>query len=492
MPSLLDLPEELLVSISRIVLPQYPNGRPTLHNLGRVCKRLAPIVRVVIAEHASVHVGKSEEKIVQPEVLIAVTKWLKKYPNLIHCLKHTQLSWEDKRKYKFFNDALKLVAKSISIERLSVEIAVNGQFWNLQMLCDPSAEQFRCLKELDIDTKDGSCLSADSSNRICQLPKLEKLVIDHTSIMSRLVPEGRPPMKGDHPKQPFALKSLTCLSGETHIDLLHCILPHAKSLETLEIALPSPGVRVESKRRGAMTFFNIVSKEVQPFKPKRIENALKPVRSTLKVLSLTNMPMGGYGDYDFYTAFVNPSDHGNSLVDLTSFTKLKRLCISSCLWFGGNISAAAAHMKEPRLIWQLIPTQLSALEIKFEGLQGIFVGLKEVYDRMCESSWDDESVPWWIENVAAAIRDGEQTAWLRGLYEQIEQGKFPLLKSITLHEHWSPGWRFWSEMEIADMLPWPKPEGVRLSVRIIVPWEQSKECLTSLKDMGLSGGSIEP
>lgn len=488
MTSLLDLPDEILLSIVRYC---YWHADDSRLDLATVCRRLALPARVVLAEHASVHVGTHDEAH-PPDDLVLFTRWLEKY-KLVDSLKWTQLSLEDRRQYEVFKDALTLVAKSSSMTRFSVGVASNKHFWELKMLCDPMPEHFQNLKHLDLDTQDTSPLLANNIARICQLPKLETIEINHTQIIASLsVVAGQLRPSYDPPMKPFALRASSCRSPLMHIDLLHSILPYSPHLKELEVSLPGPGVRIEDRQSPVPSLVNIVPHPDQPFQPQAIESALKHVNSSLEYLLICTMTMGAF-NHD--TIFVHPSEHDNSVLDLSSFNKLQHLRISSCLWFGNYKSAAHEHEQESRNIWKLMPPRVEEVHIMFEGLQGIFVNLVEMYlrsllDDDAESPFEEEFLPWWEAHVAKAIVDPEKLGWLHDLFDETYSGHLPSLRKVVLQECWSPSWGYWKTIDVTPLISWHVPERIELDIMIMVPKDMADECLMTLRSMGFSDGFV--
>lgn len=172
LPTLLDFPEELLPAIVKYLYSK----RNTLLSLAVVCKRFAPLARILLVKRAFINVPKTKAAgRCLSQNFTGFRHFLKKYPELVDCLDWLDMSYTRKRLPKAFDEILQIVAKSQSLTRLSFCLGSQAQFSKVPILFHPPPGCFTTLQEIDIDVNDSHHMCAEYLVELCELPNLRTL-----------------------------------------------------------------------------------------------------------------------------------------------------------------------------------------------------------------------------------------------------------------------------------------------------------------------------
>ncbi|KAK5089493.1 hypothetical protein LTR24_006135 [Lithohypha guttulata] len=485
MPGLLDLPEELLLAIVKALRDIW--AIDALQNLAIVSKRFTPLVRVVFVKDASICILKDDSPD-RPKHLVQFLTCLQRYPELLNCLDWIKLAWERRRftKAKAYNDIVEIIGHSRTLRRLSIDLASRAQLAKVPVLFHPPPGSFCNLEWIDVDVTPPAGLPADHMANICELPNLQRIsnsisnVVECSSAYMLETPETH------FRSTPLNLRCLESTAPMTHIDYLKLVLPRAKHIEALHISLPGPGVTQEPEwsefASSAIPDFD------HKFSPHEIGRCLNHAARTLEELSITSLR---HHEYNFEWTFVNPVEHDNSYLDLSSFERLHYLKASSYLFFGPYRSAADTYRQKHRKLWELLPPHLEELHINFEGHQGIFASLQTMFDRWVDAGLVDFAeyfVKYWTPEVASRFNDPTQLAWLYDILEQSSAGRFPNLTTIVLEECYSTYWGDWKRIDVAELHPKIANHKIQVAIRVLVPKDVVVECLDVLRSFGFTGG----
>lgn len=469
MANLLDLPEELILLIVRFLV--FDN----LTNLAVVCKHLTDPARFGLMRRVIMSVGQSENQ-QRPKHLIGFRDLLRKHPHLVDAIKWLELDWEYKRLLPVYHEVLKLVSSSISMQRLSIQLLKQTQISKLPILFDYPPGAFSKLEEIDIGVEDDD-LSAIHMARLCEFPKLKAINCDVSSIVACSEKTMQEYKEQTAKSARLPLRRLSATGYLVHLDLLRLILPRTKTLSEINISLPSPGVQISLRSLPLLSADGF-------FSPATIGECLLPVARSLESLSISTMTMWQYNNV--FTR-VPPWIHNNSVLDLSSFHKISYLRLSSYLLFGNSISADEADEDFKRNISKVLPPNIERLIINFEGSQGIYINLEDLY----KSFFDSPTYAFlkdWEMNLSRLFFLPDHLSWLYNIVSMKSQGHFPNLKSITLEECWSNEWENWELFDLAELHSKLTESGVAIRILVMVPAPIAARCCHALSRQGFRGG----
>lgn len=474
MVSLLELSDEILLLIIQ-ALGNYSRFRD-LPRFTTVCKKLAPLTRVELARRASI-VSDDDDENSAAARHVQFMHWLKKYPEVLHCLDHIDISWVNPQQYQASKDIVDLVARSNSLRKLSIKFTSCITLEGLKIFATNRA-YFASVKELLLDSYGGQSIPADFLAKLCQLSRLETISCQNP-VTACSMPEMFTSPTRYLSTETFNLQNLVHRSTTSHIDLLKLIVPRSPHLRSIDIALPGPGVRIGDTDAG----FLDVSQLSHSFRPKEIEELLMPAKPTIQKLTITSMR---HCPRNYNTVYVHPHEHDDTFVDFSTFANIRHLRISSYLVFGRSTSAAKKHRDQARDIWQSLPPHLEKLGINFEGHQGIFCSLKDIDNAFDPESWDQGIsgfMTWWNNNVLQVLRNKKNTGWLQDILDRTHT-ELPNLRVIHLVECYSAEWGAWIRVEVSSIMKLTVPDGVYVEVAMMVPEASESSCIDLLRECG--------
>lgn len=464
MAGLLDLPEELILLVIKVLA--FSN----LANLALVCKGLSDVARVGMMNRPMIFIGPVQDTYCSTRYIYGFRDFLHKYSHLINALEWLELGWEFKRLNPVYQEVLDLASTSASMRRLSIHLLNQKQLAKMTVLLKPVPGRFDSLQHIDIGLSHNEDLDATYLARLCQLPKLKDISCDFTNVTEPCSEAMRKYVEDTKGASWSPLQTLTATAEHVHTDLLKLVLPRAKKLSELYISLPSPGI---SNNR---CFFE---HDTPPFSPAGIGVLLQPVAHTLRELSISTMFMWQYNN-----AFIDVIRHDGSVLDLSKFSKLSYLRLSSYLLFGDAISMSKADDDIKNGISNILPPNIEQLVINFEGSQGMYVNLDDMYN----GGFNFEFVQNWEEQISPEFFSSEFLTWLYKICEEKSQGGFPNLKSIILEECWCNEWDKWELFDIAELHPKLAESGLRIQILVMVPLVFAAQCLAVMRRKGFKGG----
>ncbi len=307
------------------------------------------------------------------------------------------------------NQLLSHLARSTSLHstvfRFTEEWPVMEERWpteqslssHVSVFCNLMSEGFPHLRELQITVNYGvygpPLLSADSLMKLCEHSHLETLHIGSTimgfvndiPLTNTLSTKRFPQLKHVDFLQSCNYLSTAALEG---------IITCASNLSSLKLTIPAPSTPAFSQHSELHPYFEFA----EPLRPGFYGQLLSPLAATLTELWLDGSDMTIPG-------------HDGSRIDLSHFTNLRKLVISSCYLFGVD-HTIAANCPESLDVWKSLPPRLYELSVVFQGCQGLFWSVDEMmcpetairFDKLWERRQDEYPVGWLLRLLERKVK----------------------------------------------------------------------------------------
>ncbi|KAI1086344.1 hypothetical protein F5B19DRAFT_479647 [Rostrohypoxylon terebratum] len=418
------------------------NGHPNLCALALTCRRLSEIANGRLYSHVKLEINGDSAK--DAERMAILNNCCREFPHLVNRIHSAELRWFYKKDVETYNELLGHLAKSSSLTKLGCELT-GFNCASLPALFDYVDGSFAHLTELEIELnrieRTENYVPAEYFVKLCELPKLDVFVVSApiAGFGTDAVSESE--------------KSLDQLKHfhfwRTHpisIAALESLLPRVPNLICLQTSAPGEGIEVDRKLANDTSLggFDLIV----PLRPSMYGDLLAPVATSLKHLVL---------DIDN----VHIHSHDGSRIDLSRFTSMFRLEISSSFLFASNKVAASCAWAYD--IGQILPPRLEDLEFLFDNHQGLFWSVQEMrqhaplqtFKQLWARTSNKGYIDWLLQLMA---RNHDNTSCIKAIKisEQIIVDRDPNWKIVT--------WRMTD-----DLIAAAASAGVKLQIRLRVP-----------------------
>ncbi|KAI1204740.1 uncharacterized protein F4807DRAFT_321473 [Annulohypoxylon truncatum] len=375
--------------------------------------------------------------------MATLNRCCQEFPYLVNRIGSAELRWCYKEDVETYNEFLGHLAKSTSLTKLTCELCHDLSWTAISALYNYSDGSFTHLKDLQIELNIAGSkevyVSTEQFLKLCELPKLEVFTVcapitgfgNGTRSETILAKLGHLHFWASHPVPISALES---------------ILPRVPNLTCLQLSAPGEGTQVN--RMFANGCFMPGFNRDEPLRPSFYGDLLAPVAASLKHLVM---------DADN----VEIPSHDGSHIDLSRFTNISRLELSSSLLFGsGKLVSSYAWAQR---VWEILPPHLEKFRLLFDGDQGLFWSVGDMRQHARSKTFDQL----WSRTVNNGYVD-----WLFGLLDR-SRNKASYLVSITINEQpiidKDQNWKIVQWHMTDDLVAAATAAGVKLAIKLRVP-----------------------
>lgn len=280
---------------------------------------------------------------------------------------------------------------------------------------------------LPADGFDGICMLLSSSLRVVKM---------NCSVVERYFTK---PTKERHAWSGTTKLNEIVISGfRCDEAALELVLPRSPRLKVLTLPPPGYGFLEDMGRLDGgprRTVPRSGHADGTAFSPARIASLVSPVSNTLE-------------DVSMYNDRIVVQIHDGSRLDLSVFSSLKCVEVSSHFYFGNypSVAEAAADAYNDGF-WKLLPYSVEEIHIQFDGLQGIFHSLEHL-----EQSFSAVEVSWerydrlWAKGPGDAIAVAKTLSFIHEIITR-KQHHFPSLRLVRLVESHNTKLLGWTKLE---------------------------------------------
>jgi len=456
--SLLRLPEEILtVIVSGLDNGQdrqYGNhGHPDLCALALTCKLLCRLACVLLPRHMRLDTfnprDRDRERLNLFNRSCAENPSVRKHVRFVAARLGVSIeeSQQELEKYNIF------LLNCRSASRLKIELHPDRANWSLQALFQAQPADWPNLQSLDLRLQDAGSISVQYLLKVCSYPRLERIHLH--AIIGTPEDDSAALMQSEPPTFASNLKELClCCTSSIRYSALSLLLPYLPNLVKITIEAPGRGEHVNRIMSDNSSMLG--TDLLEPFRPATIGRLLRPVQTQLRTLTLTL----------FNVRF----SHDGSRIDLTDFTSLDVLRLSSYYLFGTDTEPNYARCGA----WKLLPRNIKSLHIKFDGMQGIFYSLSR-----SRLNYGGQSFRLWPSNPA--LGDASLT-WIDEVIRS-KPDTCPSLRRLTISED-----EFIDREQTFKLVKWSKTDelarlcqkydvDVDFGLRVPEDWESGTELI---------------
>ncbi|KAH9988706.1 hypothetical protein F4779DRAFT_271940 [Xylariaceae sp. FL0662B] len=447
--SLVLLPFEVITEIFSYVDDQEVrkcanNGRPTLFALSLTCRRLSEVAISLLYRNIKLEIRYAEAH--DRTRIIKLNHILRANPSLVDQIHYAEIRWWNSRVgSEIYNEFLGHLARSSSLTKLTSELGNTSSCVPLPALYEYTSGSFSRLKSLEVGLSylgDYDCyMPAERLVKLCELPHLETLTV-------------RAPITAKE------FRTNTILSQDTislkHLHFWSChhvssavlesILPRAPNLTCLHLNIP--GEAAENTR-----MYSGWSSELGDDMNMQIHSTFYARVMATATVNLTNLVVNVENRLD--------PDPKGPRIDLSCFTSLSRLSLSSNFLFGKSRIVSSCPWSQD--VWKFLPPRLDTLRVRFDGYGGLFWSFNPMRSHARKNTFDEL----WKETLNYNALD-----WLVKIIHT-NRGYNNLLRSVIIEEtavvHPDQNCKIvnWHVTDPLEMMA--KSVGVELSIRLRVP-----------------------
>ncbi|KAK5949090.1 hypothetical protein OHC33_009831 [Knufia fluminis] len=450
MPSLTDLPDEVLMNVFRFLdlntreqsrMTEIAPRRPALCALSLTNRRLSNYARELLWRDVRFEFTRGEPEDAVPHNLNSVHLFLRtcrRNESHLQRVKSASVQWDCADDISDdVESLLRALATSLSLTSLSCLLYIDHTLLSrLPSLIDCWRTTFRGLKTLDIwylDYGEGAVhdtLPAELLLQWALLPQLTTLQVNAS--VSGITREDTIP---DHGTSRLESLILSGPAHNIHEDALRMILPRAPAINLLD--MPPPGEALRYGRRRP-------PHEMRELAPAMMTAWLLPIRHSVRELSI----MHGRG--------CDVPRHDGSSIDLSEFEQLEAVTLAHYL-LPASTSSDTAYVIEPHNLWRCLPPGIRTLTIGFCEPHGILYSKESLYCLLrneetqeynpffSQPGAEDRFNKMWCKTFKTIADIRAKIAWLTELIEK-DRKRLPRLRKVQVQDAYhmnSPASRLW-------------------------------------------------